>query len=254
MRIHVELPPLVSALVTVVMLLPAFASTVSADEAIVERTGSHVLVSADNPRPLHAVAAAIAREFGWSISVEDPLWVFDGDLRDASLTEPRLKRGVMVPLGGHLQVEFKVTDPERDAAAVMMALLEAANQQLPFVYRLDKDGENYRLVPVRARDAQGQLADAVPLLDRLVTIPLGTRPIHEVAYRMSAELSRQTGLQVSCCTAPSTGIPWGMTRITYGAESLRARDVLKYLTEQEPRGPVSWMLRCDRQFCFVGFR
>jgi hypothetical protein len=250
MRIHVEALCRVSSLITVVLVLPALAATISGDEAIIERTGNHVMVSSDAPRPLHAVATVLNREFGWSISVEDPLWSFDGDLHDASLDNARLRTGTLVPRGGHLQVEFKVTD---DAAGVMMALLEAANQQLPFVYRLDKDGDNFRLVPVRVRNDEGRLSDAVPLLDRLVSIPYGTRPINEVASLMADVLSRQTGLQVTCCQSVLGGLPWGLSKITYEANQVRARDVLKHLMEQEG-GPGRWMSRCDRRFCFIDFR
>jgi hypothetical protein len=148
-----------------------------------------------------------------------------------------------------VQVEFKITD---DAAGVMMALLEVVNQQLPFVYRLDKDGDNFRLVPVRVRNDEGRLSDAVPLLDRLISIPYGTRPIHEVASLMAQALS-QTGLQVSCCQSVLAGYPWGMSKITYEADQVRARDVLKHLIEQQG-GPSRWMSRCDRRFCFIDFR
>lgn len=253
MRIHAEFPLRAPLLITVVLLLPAFAATIAGDEAIIERTGNHVMVSSDAPRPLHAIATVLNREFGWSISVEDPIWSFDGDLRDASVDSARLRPGTLVPRGGHLQFEFKVTNPAQDGAGVMMALLEAANEQLPFVYRLDKDGENFRFVPVRIRNDQGRLSDAVPLLDRLVTIPYGRRPIHEVASLMAQDLSRQTGLKVSCCQSVVAGYPWGMNSITYGAEQIRARDVLKHLTA--PQGELSrWMSRCDRHFCFVDFR
>jgi hypothetical protein len=200
------------------------------------------------------VALALAREFGWSISVEDPLWVFEGDLKDVSLENPRVRAGLMVPRGGRLEVEFKVTDPARDAASAMMALLEAANQQLNFQYRLDKDGERFRLVPVRGRNAEGELVDLVPLLDRLVTIPYGNQTIAEAASRMAEDLAKQTGLRVSCCQSIVAGIPWGMERVTYGADKLRARDVLRHLTEQARGGPVRWMSRCDRQFCFIDVR
>ncbi len=229
------------------------ASLVADDEARLERTGNHVMVTADCPRPLHAVAAVLFEHFGLAISVEDPQWTYAGDLRDASLSNSRMRPGVLVPRGGRLEVEFKMEDAARDASAAMMALLEAANQQLTLRYRLDKDGDRFRLVPVRARNAQGELADIVPLLDRPVTIPHGPQTLAEVAQRMAEDLSKQTGLRVSCCQSAVAGIPWGMERITYGADHIRARDLLKFLTGQ-PRGPVRWMSRCDRQFCMIDFR
>ncbi len=224
----------------------------SAEQVRVERTGEMVRMVADGPRPLHALAEALHEHFQLSVSVEDPVWVFAGDLKDASLENPRLRAGVMVPRGGRLEVEFKFSEA-RDAASAMMAVLEAANQQLAFQYRLDKDSEQYRLVPVRGRDAQGGVTDLVPLLDRVVSVPPGRQTIAEAADRMAQGLAKQTGLMVSCCQSSVAGIPWGMQTVTYGAEQLRARDVLKQLTELAGR-PTRWFVRCDREFCFIDFR
>jgi len=158
----------------------------------------------------------------------------------------------MVPRGGQLRVDFKVTNPVRDRWTAMLALQAAANEQLPFGYRLDKDGEDFRLVPVRGRNAVGEVVDLLPLLDHQVTVAEGTRTIVEVAGHMAEELSRQTGLRVSCCSHMA-GYPWGMESVTYGADNLRARDVLKHLMVRQSQGG-RWMVRCDQQFCFVDFR
>jgi hypothetical protein len=70
---------------------------------------------------------------------------------------------------------------------------------MPYGYRLDVSGGDYALVPTRTRISNGDLEDLLPLLDRNVTIPLGTRRIAEYANLMADELSKQTGLHIGCC-------------------------------------------------------
>lgn len=237
-------------LLTSLTMAAAFASEV----ARVERAGEQVRLMADGPRPLHAIAYTLSEHFGLSVGVEDPLWTYADDLKDASLENPKLRAGLMVPRGGPLEIEFKAGDPARHPAAFLMTVLEAANRQLAFQYRLDKDGERFWLVPVRGRNARGEMGDLTPLLDRLVTIPYGQQTIAEVAQRMAEQLSKQTGLRVNCCQSFVAGIPWGMERITYGADQLRARDVLKFLTGPQTGQTRRWVSRCDVHFCFIDFR
>lgn len=223
------------------------AASAASEAARVERTGEQVRLVADGPRPLHAMAYTLSENFGIPVSVEDPLWVHAGDLKDASLENPKLRAGLMVPRGGPLEVEFRDSG---HPSTILMAVLAAANRQLTHQYRLDKFGDRFWLVPVRGRDAHGEMAEVTPLLDRLVTIPYGEQTIAQVAHRMAEQLSKQTGRQVSCCQSFVAGIPWGIERITFGADRWRARDVLKYLAGPQRR----WVSRCDLHFCFIDFR
>jgi hypothetical protein len=87
-----------------------------------------------------------------------------------------------------------------------------------------------------------------PLLDRPVTIPAGFRRINESAALMAADLSRQTGLRVSCCQSVIAGYPWGMKEAMFGASEEPARSVLRQL------GLSRWHVRCDEDFCFIDMR
>jgi hypothetical protein len=86
------------------------------------------------------------------------------------------------------------------------------------------------------------------LLDRLVTIPPGVRRINESASLMAADLSRQTGLRVSCCQSAIAGYPWGMEEVMFAANNEPARSVLRRL------GLNHWHVRCDEKFCFIDMR
>jgi hypothetical protein len=216
----------------------------------IERQGDQIRVRADSPRPVEAAATALADGFGIFVSVEDPIWRYSGDLKDASLEIARLRKGVMVPRGGRLEFGFAAAS---EAAAMMQALLEAANAQLPFQYRLDVEGQRFTLMPVRARNSQGEMTGVVPLLDRKVNIPYATRTIAETAQLMAEDLSKQTGLRVNCCEAAIAGLPWGMDQITFGADDKPAREVLRYLLTRQG-GRQRWISRCDPQFCFINLR
>lgn len=155
----------------------------------------------------------------------------------------------MVPQPTHLTVVVPEKQPG-GAQHVMEQVCDAINAQLPFRYRLDKQESHFVLVPVRQRDQQGRPVDVVPLLDRMVTIPPTTAPVNEIAHRMAKELSRQTGLTVSCCQSFVAGIPWGMSQITYSATQRPARDILRDLI-RAARGRQRWVSRCDTQWCFI---
>src|SRR5215831_13090023 len=79
-----------------------------------------------------------------------------------------------------------------DVARLLLQVADAANKEMPYGYRLDARGGDYALVSVTTRNSAGELENVLPLLDRKVTIPLGTRMIVEHAKLMADELSKQT--------------------------------------------------------------
>lgn len=131
---------------------------------------------------------------------------------------------------------------------LLAAIVPEANLRSPFAYRLDEVSGAFFFVPTRTRDAQGRSIAMTPLLDRAVTIPPGIRRINESAALMAADLSRQTGLQVSCCQSSVAGYPWGMEEVMFAANNEPARSVLRRL------GLSHWHMRCDEKFCFIDLR
>src|ERR1035438_9590485 len=104
-----------------------------------------------------------------------------------------------------------------DIPGVLRSLVDAANAQFPFQYRLDADGNWFTIIPTHTRDQLGHSVSTVPLLDRRVTIPPGTRPIMQSASLMADALSAQTGLRVSCRQGAVAGIPWGLAELLFEA-------------------------------------
>jgi hypothetical protein len=67
----------------------------------------------------------------------------------------------------------------RDVRQALADLVETANAQLPFAYRIDRNGDTFSLVATRTRDEQGRAIDLTPILDHHISIPLGTRRFYE---------------------------------------------------------------------------
>jgi hypothetical protein len=154
----------------------------------------------------------------------------------------------------NLDFSFR-TGPEgkpADVRSLVEELRQVANARTGFAYRLEEDDGVWTLVATRAPDAQGRFHEFAPLLDRHVTIPLGTRPVVESAKLMAEELSRQTGMHIGCCQSFVAGVPWGLETILFGAHDEPARQVLLRLTRATP-GRFNWHTACGPgvDWCFI---
>lgn len=231
----------------------------------IERQGEEATLIVDSPRPVDSAAITLAEQYRMRVSVEDPVYLYDGDVKDVTrevVRTPDFTRRVVAPRGGRLEVKFRVREdgsPE-DPAEVVKALVDAANVQFPFGFRMDVSEGWVSLVPARSRDKQGRSIEVAPLLDRRVTIPWGTRSLAESALMMAEQLSRQTGKKVSCCQAGVGGIPWGLQEVAFEAVNEPARDVLKRMIALSLEGrpnPYYWLARCDvgeGGWCFINLR
>jgi hypothetical protein len=227
-------------------IVPAAAPR-NAEDAKIERHGDTAVISVHTFRPLDAIAEELESEFGIAVSAEDPVFQFRGDMMDISPEDPRLRAGTLVPARWGFEVTFSI-NPDgspKSAQDILASIVAEANRHSDFGWRLDKMDGVYFFVPTRTHDAQGRVVAATALLDRPVTIPPGLRRINESAELLAADLSRQTGLNVSCCEGPIGGIPWGMDQMTFSADHEPARSVLLRL------GLRHWHARCDMDFCGV---
>lgn len=235
---------------TVSVAIASVAAPQTSDIAQIERRGDSAVLSVNAFRPLDAVAAKLELQFGLVVSVEDPLFQFRGDMMDISLEVPRVRSGTLVPGRWGFEVRFPVRPDGRpqNAHDLLASIVAEANLRAPFAYRLDEAGGAFGFVPTRTHDPQGRPIAITPLLDRRVSIPLGVRRINEGASLMAADLSRQTGLRVSCCQSVIAGYPWGMEEVMFAANNEPARSVLRRL------GLNHWHARCDEKFCFIDMR
>jgi hypothetical protein len=237
----------------------------SSEAGHVERNGSHATLIVDGPRPLDSAAITIAEQFRIPVSAEDPPYVYQDDMKDVTAEVARRAnplRRVFIPKGGRLEVQFSLRPDgsPMEVRTLLQDLVDKANAEFPFGYRLDDDGDSQTLVPTRTRDLLGRVVEITPLLDRCVTIVPGTRTIAESAELMANALSAQTGLRVSCCQGIVSGIPWGMREVAFEARDEPARSVLKRLIAASLEGRPNcyyWLQRCDplpSQWCFINLQ
>jgi hypothetical protein len=240
----------------------ALAQSPEAGRLILEDNGKYGKLIVDNPRPLDSAAVTLAEKFGIPVSVEDPPYLYNDDVKDVTAAVSRVPnpaRRVLVPKGGTLEIEFTLgpDGAPNEIRALLHNLINHANAKFPFAYRLEDDGGVFTLIPTHTRNNLGRVIEITPLLDRRVSIPPSTRSIAETANLMTAELSAQTGLRVSCCQSFVAGIPWGMKSVSFEAHNEPARSILKRLIASDLEGRTNgyhWLQRCDplpSAWCFI---
>jgi hypothetical protein len=232
--------------------------------AKIVRSGAETTLVVNSIRPVDSIANTLGQSFGVVVSAEEPTYLFSGEFEDVSAADPEWSAQhpnlhyYKVPKRRNIEIRFPTTPngTPTNVTAVLHQVLQKANEQMPFGYRLDVDGEFSTFVPTTTRDAAGQIVPTTPLLDRKVTIPLGTRTIAESAEIMAKSLSAQTGLRVSCCQTLVAGQLWGTAKVTFEAQDEPARKVLARLITLNQQSRVIgsrnyWLLRCDRTWCFI---
>ncbi len=248
-----------------VLLLVLFAAEgVCQEQATLRQTGKELVLTVDSTRPMVSIAETLAQNYGVLVSGEEPISMSPLDMVhvDAAYSESKAKKNWLVPKRRRFEVRTPAGSSgwPADMHAFIEETVRAANNEMPFGYRLDTNGEFFAFVPTKTRDANGNVIDAVPVLDRKVTIPNGTRPIAESAKMMADQLSAQTGLKVSCCQMLVAGIPWGLEEVPFGAKNHAARRVLEELIrlEQQNAGINAhchyWTLTCDHGYCFIDLK
>jgi len=241
------------------------------DCASVKENGNEVTLRAESWDPVLTIGRTLADRYGINVSVEAPKWAFPGDSEDVAVADPAFSEQHAnihydIMKRHAIEVRFSTSGNRHpdDVARLLRQMADAANREMPYGYRLDVSGGDYALVPTRTRKSNGDLEDVLPLLDRNVTIPMGTRSIAEHANLMADELSKQTGLHVGCCQGLVAGVPWGTAEVRFEADNKPAREVLKWLilTEQQANSQASsrhpnydhWVVSCDgtgAPWCFI---
>ena len=243
--------------------------------ARVLRDGEQATLSVFGPRPVDLAAQKLVDEFGVGINVEDPIYVYRDDVQLSHVTASGKR--VMVPRAAlfEVRVDLRADGSLLDVRQVVRDLVDTANAQMPYLYRIDNDGGMFTLIPSRTRDERGRSIALTPILDRHVTIPPGTRKISEHANLLTQALQQQTGVRISCCQSHVGGILWGSTVVSFEAQDEPARSALLRLLRSEPgrdylvptaqagvshlvksdprREHWHWMMRCQpgASWCFI---
>ena len=209
--------------------------------------GGEATLSVDYPRPMDSAVQTLVHKYRLPISCEDPPYVYAGEME----TIPKVR--FSVPKRQQFEARFPKS---AGAPTALEATVAAANAWFPYAFRIEEFGAGWTVIPTKAPDAYGRVIDITPLLDRKVSFPFATRPIHEHARLMAEALSAQTGYRVSCCQGVVGGIPWGMQQAPFGANGETARIVLRELMDLAG-GKSFYLQRCDPvgpgqpSWCFI---
>jgi hypothetical protein len=244
----------------------------SSEFARLIRNGETGILSVFGPRPLDLAAGKLADEFGIGVNVEDPaVYTYADDVQLSHVT-PVGKR-VFIPKFRFLELRIDVA-PDGSLAHLpdtLSDLVETANVQMPFRYRVDITGtDTFTLVPTAARDDAGNSVERMPLMEYRVTVPLGTRKVYEHISLMMQALEAQTGIRVTCCQPGVGGVPWGSNVVAFEARGEVVRTAFLRLVRSVPSlpprtqgrlveretGRYYWLMRCQPRepWCAINVR
>jgi hypothetical protein len=217
-----------------VVAIPVVIGAQGQEFARVLRDGDRATLSVFGSRPVDIAARQLVKEFGIALNVEDPVYLHGNDVEDRGITRSGKRLLVPTPALLEMPLDLRADGSLADVRQAVSDLRDTANRLFPFEFRIDSEGGTFTLIPTRTRDEHGRSIQVTPLLDRRVTIPLGTRTIVEHVQILTDSIQRQTEVRVSCCQGVVTGIPWGSTVVTFGAHDEIARNVLLRLLRSEP--------------------
>lgn len=233
----------------------------SSECASIAVDANEILLSASSWDPVLAIGRTLADKYGISVSIEAPKWAFPIDAEDVAVADPEYSakhNNIHYQVMRRHLVQVRVQGSKKsgpdNVAASLHQVADAANKEMPYAYRVDVNNGEYTLVPTKTRNSAGLTEEVQPLLDRHITIPEATRAISEHGRILAEQLSAQTGLHISCCQTFVAGVPWGMAKISFGADDKPAREVLNALIQLEQQtntgGAIHpeynhWEVSCD---------
>lgn len=95
----------------------------------IERYGDRSTLTVDSPRPLDSAAITLAETYGIRVNVEDPPYLYKGDVLEFMEQISLSSRSHVIPRGGRLEVSF-ASGPDRlpvDIPGLLQKLVDTAN-------------------------------------------------------------------------------------------------------------------------------
>lgn len=218
--------------------------------------GQRATFSVESGRLLESVAYTFARQYGWPITFEEALTVYEGDLVDVTLTRPKRPitdgRRLYSLRGGRLEFSYDLGPdgrPPEDPAAVLQTALDAYHRGgFPGRYELRTVGEYFHIVPTARRDEGGNWEPFQSPLDTVVTLDGHGHLPDKVLTELRQRMGQAAGHEIS--PGFYALIPLEMRhpesrrlRIVERFERVKAREVLRSLIATAGRRCL-WALLC----------
>jgi hypothetical protein len=222
-------------------------------DPIIDLKESELEITANSPRPLDSIVAALAKRNGWHINYEDPVYG-DEDIVDDTAPSwlekyPDGPRAWGVA-GSAFHTKIQIKGELRDQSErVLSALVDDYNQSNnPGRFELRYEHGQLDVVPTGT--ASGR---QLPLLDTEMSFDEpGSAPANDSLERFCSELSRWSGHKVIFLAPPSANVLF-QTYIRQHSQEQPAREILRQLYEQIG-SKFSWRFLYDpdmKAFCLV---
>lgn len=212
------------------------------------RAGGDVLIQVEEPRPLAAAAAQLEKQFGWTITYEDPAWVFSGDIDDVTASVRRdgdMTKRVLVPRSARLvfvynESELNALNSNARAQSVLESLVQrSAASGNPGGFVVRRSGNVFSIVPEMAKTKNGAFAAHASILDVRISLPAGERSLSEQIQMIAAAVARASNTRVLVGVTPINLLR--QSRVDGAAQSEVARDVLLRAVTST-KSAISWQL------------
>jgi hypothetical protein len=207
-----------------------------------------------DPRPMEQLTFLVQRKFGISVSYEEDMLQFSGDMvyaselpgNQAAAAEAPGWRGPLVPRLGTLEVSLpsaslikQIADP---TSSIVDAIASHQSSKNVGRFKLLNLGEyGFSVVMSQVADATGKMVDIVPALDTLVTFPKMNRSLGETLTLISRAVvaggKRGFGFE-----PPGYTSYFDSTHVEVGADNEPARIVLARALKAPGQPRYSWRL------------
>jgi hypothetical protein len=161
----------------IVLLL---ASVIAGDA---DANGPELQLAVTDPRPVAQAIAVLSERHGIAITYEDPLYEFEGDLKDVtsevarSAIKPGLK--ILIPRGGPLELTYSISPtsgkPEHIDALIRKILDTHAASGRGSQFGLTQEGNTFHVVPVMLKSSQGTWKATTSVLNTPITVAIEQR-------------------------------------------------------------------------------
>ena len=213
-------------------------------------------VSASSGRPVAEAAETLEKRHGWAITYEDPLYVYESELRDVTLEvrrdlnkyKPGQAPRVFVPRGGDLAFEYNIdpaTKQPGDSAAVVQQLLDAyARTGHPGVFRLDRTEQRVHIIPIASKNENGVLTPHQSALEAVITLAAQKRNGLQLIEAFCQVVSAASKTRVVVGSVPLNQLYQYET--DSGAKDQKAREFLSNELDRMTKDvKLSWQLLYD---------
>jgi hypothetical protein len=218
-------------------------------EAKIVRSGDSYTIEAGGARPLAQAIDALARDFNWNVSYEDPPYgaaVTGGGAGAGTGAGARGNAAAGTARVGAFSSTFIFS-----GAAPPAVQREDILQRVVTDYNASKNeggfrllalaGGRYAIVGDATRDASGAAVDASPVLDAKISVADENRRMYETLDLVAASVKEKTGATIRLSGDSAPFLQQNYAEV--GCDGCKARDAMVKMLAAHPA--VTWRLNYD---------